>query len=132
MTSIDSSQRQEVILTQHKSIWLNGVQTEIICSSFADKVTIFITQTGNPGTLVLGQQEGTLTTGQVSYEIHTLSGKREEGEMEHVVAWQILDSMRIAGCGKSLLLGLGLPSNTKLDKTLVQNLLQLVETARVW
>jgi proteasome assembly chaperone 3 len=106
--SVTSSDDQGPLLPPMEKkvcVEMNGLQTEILCSSFANKVVIFITQINKIGTIISGWTEQKSDGGKI-YQTSILLGKRDDPLLT-IYARQLTEKISL-NSSKSLLLGISL------------------------
>jgi proteasome assembly chaperone 3 len=87
------------------TIELNGIPTEILCTSFVDRIVIFISQMNKVGTLISAWSEQKNDGGKI-YQTSILLGKRDDPLLT-IYARQLIEKIT-AHCNKTLLLGISL------------------------
>ncbi|XP_073131962.1 uncharacterized protein [Henckelia pumila] len=95
-------------LVRHNSISLDvqGYQTEIIISGYADHILVLASQIGSMGTILFARKEEGLAVAP-TFNVTVVFGKRNE-PMLVACARQIIQYMSDTGSTKALVLSLGL------------------------
>ena len=65
-------------VTQQRAALINGTHTEVVVSSFADRVVVVVSQLGKPGTLLNATAEESAEFGGRRYEVKVLLGRRDD------------------------------------------------------
>jgi proteasome assembly chaperone 3 len=84
---------------------LDGIKTEILCSSFSNRIVVFITQINKVGTVINAWAEPKSDGGKI-YQTSVMLGKRDDPLLT-IYARQLIEKISI-NSGKPLLLGISL------------------------
>ena len=109
---------------------IDGVHTEVVCTAYADRVFVLVTQLRKVGNLVSASVESG-ADGEDLFSVSTLLGRRDDPSLQ-VYARQLVQRMAAAECRKPLLLGIALAPRAEASPTTFRGVMELVERARVW
>jgi proteasome assembly chaperone 3 len=101
MDSVDSLPPKEKKI----EVELDGIKTEILCSSFSNRIVVFITQINKVGTVITAWSEPKSDGGKI-YQTSVMLGKRDDPLLT-IYARQLIEKISI-NSSKPLLLGISL------------------------
>lgn len=90
---------------------IGGIATQFAFSAYADRILLIVTQTGTFGTIIEASQDSAYAAGGATFSTTVLLGKRDEPLLP-LAARQIVEAAAAAGCGKPLMLCLGLRNHS--------------------
>jgi hypothetical protein len=106
-TFVDSGELEEGAVNQVQTEVIVGDSTlNVICSTYADRHFIVVTQIDKIGTLITGKAIVGID-GAVHYEVNILFGKRDD-QLLQVYCRQIIEKIYKAGSSKPVLLAISL------------------------
>jgi proteasome assembly chaperone 3 len=106
----------------------DGVTTKIMCSSFADRHFVIVTQRNKIGNLISGQSLRS-ADGTVKYDVSTIFGRRDD-ILLHVYARQIIERISLTS-SLPLLLAICLEDEGR-DAKIFEEVLNRIEDIKTW